>query len=173
MCGAAAQLATQTLAGFVLSKYFRPWSLSMVGFFLYGVALVGYTYVPTLWFVILPECVSRIGLGLFTCVITPLLAKIVDVCFEDEANYGAIFGLYVASYNLGLAAGPFLSASLIDCWGTRLTYIVFGVVIFASGFLNLRFRKPLIPKNLSEWNERRPVVFEFLITFTVSFYLLL
>ena len=53
-----------------------------------------------------PEIAVRIGHGTVLCVISPLLGHIADIRHNSE--YGAVYGLYTASYNLGLAIGKFL-----------------------------------------------------------------
>lgn len=50
-----------------------------------------------------PETAVRIGHGTVLCVISPLLGHIVDL--RHQSHYGTVYGLYTASYNLGLSVG--------------------------------------------------------------------
>ena len=56
-----------------------------------------------MWAVLGPECVCRAGLGAVLASISPLLAFISDR--RHGGDYGAIYGLYAASYNMGLVIG--------------------------------------------------------------------
>ena len=64
-----------------------------------------YPLCDMIWEVLGPEIVVRIGHGTILCVISPLLGYIADI--RHNSNYGAVYGLYTASYNLGLSMGEF------------------------------------------------------------------
>lgn len=74
-----------------------------------------YPFCHVLWQVILTEMVMRVGFGLTLCVISPLLANVADS--RHQSAYGSVFGLYGASYNLGLAVGPIVGGVCLHVVG--------------------------------------------------------
>lgn len=85
-----------------------------------------YPMCQILWQVLGPEVLSRVGLGLVLAVISPLLAYIVDI--RHNSNYGAVYGMYAASYNLGLITGR---ASSICCTLLFLSFMILHIFIIS------------------------------------------
>ena len=56
-----------------------------------------------IWEVLGPEVTVRLGHGTVLCVVSPLLAHVADV--RHQSQYGLVYGLYSASYNMGLGVG--------------------------------------------------------------------
>ena len=138
------QIGAQILTG-RYSLHYGRWIFCMMGLWTYAVGLFIYPACGTIWMLIGPEILTRAGCGMVICVISPLLSYLVDI--RHDSNYGEVFGLYTASYNMALMVGAVLSGYAIKYISFSLLYRSVGAFMVVVSFSTIAFRNPK-PRNL-------------------------
>ncbi|CAH1798160.1 unnamed protein product [Owenia fusiformis] len=136
----------QFLTGLFAIKLGR-WIFCMVGMWIFSLGMAVYPLCQNIWEVLGPEITVRIGHGTVLCVISPLLGHVADIRFDS--NYGAVYGLYTASYNLGLSVGPVVGGAVVQYMTIDWLYRTTAIGIFLFAFLSTTFRH-IEPKNFNK-----------------------
>ncbi|CAH1798159.1 unnamed protein product [Owenia fusiformis] len=135
--GAVLQLISQAVTGLIAVQIGR-WTFCMSGLIVYALGMIAYPFCTHIWMVVGTEGLARIGYGAVLAVLSPLLAYLVDL--RHSSAYGAVYGLYAASYNLGLVAGPVAGGILVKELSFEWLYWGTAVLVVLFSFLSLRFR---------------------------------
>ena len=145
------QIGAQIVTGKYSPQYGR-WVFCMMGLWTYAIGVLIFPACGTIWILIGPETLTRVGFGMVICVISPLLSELVDV--RHESNYGEVFGLYTASYNMGLMVGSISSGYMLNFISFSLLYRSVGAFVMVISFSTIVFRN-MIP-HILDAEEKKP-----------------
>lgn len=122
-----------------LIKRFRPYGLLLLGMTFTGVRLLLYSIVPSPGGVLAIQAIQGL---------TFPVVWVAGVAYADEhapagmrATAQGLFGAMV--FGFGAAAGGFAGGLILEGWGGRIMYLVFGLIVLVSTACIALFRNPL------------------------------
>jgi len=122
-----------------LIKRFRPYGLLLLGMTFTGVRLLLYSIVPSPGGVLTIQAIQGL---------TFPVVWVAGVAYADEhapagmrATAQGLFGAMV--FGFGAAAGGFAGGLILEGWGGRIMYLMFGLIVLVSTAGIALFRNPL------------------------------
>ncbi|XP_074647487.1 synaptic vesicular amine transporter-like [Tubulanus polymorphus] len=130
------------VAGNLLTGYFgnsHRWAWIVAGMWFYSAGMATYPTCASVWHVLAPEGLVRIGLGIFPCSINSTLARVADERYS-HATYGAIYGLSILTMDLGYILGPLFAGFMLPIMTFDWLCRMVAILIFIVSFIALIYR---------------------------------